>query len=108
MRCFLFGLECGRLISNRRYDGRWEWPLLSCNYSGVYPEIGMIVGKRWNWCGIVNRGWGPDGYGCYYRNEYMGSEGVKISWGMKRWGWEYEVVIGCEKRWLWRGEFEVI
>lgn len=105
---FFKGWSCGSLVTNRKYQDTWEWPLLSCNYRELEPRVGVIVDRRWHWFGIINRAWGPDGYGYgYYRNKY-GDLDVEMSWGMKRWGWEYQILIEGELKWLWYSEFLVI
>jgi len=104
---FFKGWECGRLITNRKYCDKWEWPLLSYNFKLDQPIIGVIVARRWHWFGIINRGWNSDGYGYYDQfGDWIGSEEYQL--GIKQWGWEYQVFIGNEVRWLWPFEFIVI
>lgn len=103
---FFRGWECGSLVTNRKYQDSWEWPLLSCNYRECEPRVGVIMARRWHWFGIVNRAWWSDGYGEYDINgDWSWSE---YQLGIKQWGWEYQVWIGDEKRWLWPFEFIVI
>jgi hypothetical protein len=102
---FFRGWQRGSLITTKKYDGKWEWPLFSYNFKLEQPIIGVIVDRRWHWFGIINRGWGSEGYGYYNKN---GDWQEEISWSMKRWGWEYQVLIEGELKWLWHGEFLVI
>jgi len=104
---FFKGWSCGSLVTNRQYDEKWEWSLLSYNYRECEPRTGVIVARRWHWFGIVNRAWGPDGYGHYDRfGDWQWRETAQL--GMKRWGWEYQVWIGEEMHWLWPSEFLVM
>jgi len=104
---FLKGWDCGCLITNRKYCDKWEWPLLSYNFSQLEPQVGVIVARRWHWFRIVNRAWKDDGFGYYDRfGDWQRREGYQL--GVKQWGWEYQVWIGDEVRWLWPFEFIVI
>lgn len=97
---FFIGWKCESMIIMRKC----EWNLFSYNFKFEKCIIGVIVARRWHWFGIINRVCGFDGY--YDINGEW--KQVDYSLSMKRWGWEYEVLIDGELKWLWHGEFDII
>jgi hypothetical protein len=103
---FFRGCKIGNLITTNKYEDKFECPSFSSNFKLEQSIIGVIIKRKWHWFGIINRTCESDSYDYYDINEYL--QDFEISWVMKRWGWEYQILIEGELKYLWHGEFLVI